>query len=96
MSPCKKKEIRSYHNKHKEEKTMDFWVTVTQQDGIPAFQKRGSKVKCVCVSPPKGADLALKALPLFWQFDETHIAEAEVNEVLQKLLADFILDGLME
>lgn len=68
----------------------------SQQDGIPAFQKRGSKVKCVCVSPPKGADLALKALPLFWQFDETHIAEAEVNEVLQKLLADFILDGLME
>lgn len=53
-------------------------------------------MKCVCVSPPKGADLALKALPLFWQFDETHIAEAEVNEVLQKLLADFILDGLME
>lgn len=41
-------------------------------------------------------DFAFKALPLFWQLDKTHVAEAEVDKVLQELLANFVLDGLME
>lgn len=36
----------------------------------------------------------VKVSPLLWQLDEPHVAEAEVDQVLQQLLPDLVLNGL--
>lgn len=37
----------------------------------------------------------VRVLPFLWQLDEPHVAEAEVDQVLQQFLPDLVLNGLM-
>ena len=54
---------------------------------IPEMQVKG---ECVSLCVFMG-----KVSPFLWQLDEPHITEAEVNQVLQQLLPDLVLNGLM-
>lgn len=60
---------------------------------IPEVQVKGL---CVCVGGATAGLTALWVSPFFWQLDESHVAEAEVDQVLQQLLSDLVLNGLME
>lgn len=44
--------------------------------------------------PARDAGLWVSASPFLWQLDEPHVAEAEVDQVLQQLLPDLVLNGL--
>lgn len=46
-------------------------------------------IKKVCVN-------LLCDRPFLWQFNEPHVSEAEVNQILQQLLSEMILDRLQE
>lgn len=58
------------------------------------------QVKGLCVSEglsnlmPNYVVSLVKVSPFFWELDESHVAEAEVDQVLQQLLPDLVLNGL--
>lgn len=53
---------------------------------------------CVLVCPEGGRGLTVawdwSVSPFLWQLDEPHVAEAEVDQVLQKLLSNLVLNSL--